>query len=181
MTDIFNTGVCYLMGVKVAEVSHFIEVRSGMASMDGGDHPHLRYCKESNSNPDDYRIELPDGYRWSLIGPAFSVTEEVARGLVIKANDELVDIGDCHWKDYTSNDWQQDLPTALESLYSAYEMMQMYRENPYGSEPVVAELIDGFDQKAIEHNEFEISLQAKWEQAQQRVSDNWYLLIGEKI
>jgi hypothetical protein len=124
MNEPFFTGVCYLMGVEMPEGATEPEIRTGFAGYGDND---CILIYQINGTVGTIFLDEKElaGYRWSIIGPPFSVTEEVARGLVkcLTPGFKL---------DFYQN-YKYGLPqpagvtcgTALESLYSAYKIMDL--------------------------------------------------------
>jgi hypothetical protein len=57
-------------------------------------------------------------YNSLILGKLSEITEDDCKEFVEKANDELLDINDNHWEDYTKTYWEDDLPTAKQSFIS---------------------------------------------------------------
>ena len=74
---------------------------------------------------EDEEVMLPPG-NWLLLGKADELNEEQAAGIVEDANPELIDVNNIHhYKDYGSESWEHNFPTATESLQSLIQSLGM--------------------------------------------------------
>ena len=63
------------------------------------------------------------------LGLVKDLTEEQWIEVVDKANDELIDITNSHWRDYNSDNWENNFKTAEESGKSLMESLNLKENN----------------------------------------------------